>query len=320
MQVIMIAPTRSIPLLVSLALASACAQDVPPPEVSKPSLQLAPIDVSVVLSGGNVIVYNKVGKEATVGAVAASKGKDQSDHNDHWMDLVVAVGNVEAGGAHESGFTIDKATNSPDKKYWRLYRDDIEICPNGVCPTVGSLVVDAPANETCDDPNAGLSIPNMSRLHQGKPVVEDWPDLLESRLLLRSGTIERVEGNLYCTELRRGATEKIKMKMADGHRSIRNKQSVAAEYVDVKFVRGDRMGQMIRVTPVGNSIELTVSATEHPSEPEPKKDQNLVRFSPFYKLLKGVSSQETYSLHFDKPLGVLGFNPGSECPMGYFEF
>ena len=271
--------------------------------------QAAP-PLTITFDGGNAFIRTGKGRgPLVVGAITPSQPVHH--YNMHRMRLALKEGAVTAG----PNTTYTPLTLPSVGKHWDLAGYVVTLCPEGVCPTNGSVTIPPSSvgalacGQTGGD--SGL-IPDLTAMHGGALAIKDWRSRLDSELTLYSGTLT-ARSALDCFDLKDAAGNSAERRVASrGEEIIWTAPAPGPRFVDVVFTpRHGGAQRRARIEDDGHGIAMRIwTLAPDGTYKDPGVGDEIGHFQQFYDLL-GVTRSQRHRLYLKK---IGGVTPGTECP------
>jgi hypothetical protein len=280
-----------------------------------------PLPFKMFIDGGHAFVFSDSHKRVDVGAIARPHGDKSSHFNEHRMRL--RIQNGVPAPISKQPYLPPKKTPKLGKFYWELSGLEVQICPDGMCPSTNALKASPSMKPTkvCDttgespNPSSPLNnlyyVPDMHELTGLKPIVANWSERLDFRVVLRAGALTVVKAP-ECFEFRDPSGAAVRRQaLASGLGEVGYFTSFATS-TDVQF--RDKSGKLVhamRIEPQMREINISIESMATP--PPVKAGEEVTHFQQFYDLLPSTASRLRL---FYTPVDPtkMKVTPDSECP------
>lgn len=313
-------PERQVAMMVLVCLA------ISPVPVSAQTAQTK--GFAIEFAGGNAFVFSDDNKQVDIGAVARPSSAAETQFNDHPMQLVLKSGSVEK---LESAAMLPRGMDASDgSPTWALKNLEVWFRPDKVAQENSNLKTSKETpDETCepkDESDNSFYVPNLLALHKTAKLVKDWRNRLESRIVLRSGTLTVARAR-DCFTFSTQRTKESVRKQSIAHSKAAVRYNVEFhEFVDMVLKAPDGTGKefaVLRFRPSkGNCmVWLSVEPPDTEGKPHTHTDlqpgQEITHFQQFYELID--LKEDRLKLFYTPRDGKERTRtPGSECPTARF--
>ncbi len=295
--------------------------------------------LTIRLDGGNAYVFRDGNKRVDIGAVKRPDGDTSSDFNEHHMRLSPESGEVVSTAPD----SITAQRDGIHRPFWPVDGYEIRVCPGGTCPTTSTLTtsprktpsVACNPSQDRSDPNGFVDnlyyVPNLLELHPGSTLRDGWEQMLESRLVLRTGRLAVADAIGCFTFQGSGPGNQRKQSIVNGTAGIQYQLTTTEPFIDFQFythnpaTNSDSLAGRVRLQPTLGQHEVHVAVTTGERGAPVSPGQPVPHFKPFYRLIDTPSgmvvssdTQPQLDLIYTPPGAPADVprntSPGGECP------